>query len=493
MGPITGFRELLSMLLRRGPLIATILSIGVVATIAYATSLPRTYQAITVIQLEPSVLQASSAEGGPDTAARLRLLEQRIMARENIMNMIQRFDFFEGAEELTDLQQVALFRQMVRINVVPSATGGGGPESGVSALLISVDAGNPLTAAELANYIADQIVSGSRAVVEGRLADLLAALNEENTRLGGLLDSVQARAETLRREERDALPENLEMLQARITSLDGQRVELARSVQALERERLALEVGGPAGSETPGPSSLVEEIGALQVQLAQASRRLGADHPEVRRLQERISELRAGGVQALPAGVQRQIALIDEQLATMADEQAEIDQAMREAQRAIDRMPQVAERLDQIERQRRNLELQREAVEARIAGARLDTALISDEHGERMVILERATPPEYPQSSSRRRIAVLGLAASLGLAFLAAFVLELREPVIRTSRQLERALGVAPIAVARRRPSPLLFLGNGLRLLATVAILGLGGYLSWQLVFPPGEDATTQS
>lgn len=491
MGPIIGIREFLSMILRRGPLIAIIVAVGVVATIRYATSLPRTYQAITVIQLEPSVLQASSAEGGPDTVARLRLLEQRIMARENIQNMIVRFDFFEGAEGLNDLQQVALFRQLVTIDVIPSASGGGA-ESGVSALLITVDAGNPLTAAELANDIADQIVSGTRSVIEGRLADLTRALQEDSARLTKLLEGVQARAEALRREEPDALPENLESIHARLIALESQRVDLARSVQALERERLALEVGDGPGDDSDGSASLVDEIGALQVQLAQASRRLGANHPEVIRLQDRIDALRAGDVRALPAGVQRQVALIDEQLAGMMREQAGIDRAVGDANRAIDRIPQVAERLDQLERQRRNLEIQREAAEARLASARLDSALISDEHGERMVILERATPPEYAQSSSRKKITVFGFTGSLGLAFLLAFALEMKQPVIRTPRQLEHALGVAPIAVARRRLSPVEWAGSRMRLLATVAILAMGGLLSWQMVFPPVDETTTQ-
>lgn len=493
MGPIAGFRELLSMILRRGPLIAAISVIGIVATIAYATSLPRTYQASTVIQLEPSALQASSAEGGPDTAARLRLIEQRIMARENIFDMIERHDFFEGVEGLTDLQRLALFRQNVLIELIPSAGGGGSPEAGVSALLITVNAGDPLAAAGLANDIADQILLGNRSAIEGRLADLVSALQEENTRLGGLIEAVEARIETLRREERDALPENLEVLQGRLTSLDDQRVALVRSIQALERERLGLEVGSADPDDPAAPASLVDEIGGLQVQLAQATRRLGDAHPEVIRLRERIAELRAGGTQDLPVGVQRQVALIDEQLATMEEERLEIDRSLAETNRNIARMPQVAERLDQLERQRRNLELQREAVESRLAGARLEGALISDEHGERMVILERAMPPEYPQSSSRRRIAVLGFAASLGLAFLAAFALELRRPVLRTQRQLQRSLGVAPIAVACRRPTPLERVGTKLRLVATVAILGLGAYVSWQLIAPASEETAAES
>lgn len=492
MGPITGLRELISMILRRGPLIAAVIAIGAVATIAYVSSLPRAYQAINVIQLEPSPLQASAAAGGPDTAARLRLIEQRIMARESILNMIHRHGLFEDAEQMTEDQRIILFRKDVNITMIPSAGGGGGTESGVSALLITVNAGDSLKAADLANDIADQIVSGNRSAVERRLAELVAALQAENERLGNLIERVQANIELVRREEKDALPDNLEILQARITSLQEQRVALIRNIQALERERLALEVGGPNPLDPTGSSSLIEEIGALQVQLAQASRRLGETHPEVMRLHERIDNLRAGGARDLAPGVLRQVALIDQQLQTMTDERDEIDQNVVATDRSIARVPQVAERLENLERRRRGLEVQREAVEARLAGARLDEQLISDEHGERMVILDRATPPEHPQSSSRRRIAILGLAASVGLAFLAAFVQEMRNPVVRTPRQLQSALGVGPIAVALRRPSPGQRVASNLRVALTILILAAGGFASWQFIAPPTTDLVAE-
>ena len=89
MGPIVGLRELISMLVRRAPLIAAVLVAGIVATLTYATSLPRTYQAIEVIQLQPSAMQGAATGGQlSDAPARLRLIEQRVMTRQNVIDMI---------------------------------------------------------------------------------------------------------------------------------------------------------------------------------------------------------------------------------------------------------------------------------------------------------------------------------------------------------------------------------------------------------------------
>ena len=46
---------------------------------------------------------------------------------------------------------------------------------------------------------------------------------------------------------------------------------------------------------------------------------------------------------------------------------------------------------------------------------------------------------------SRKKRAVMGAAASLMLGLAVAFLLELRRPVIRTARQMERETGLVPV------------------------------------------------
>ncbi|WP_134726297.1 hypothetical protein [Paracoccus luteus] len=486
MGPIVGLRELISMLVRRAPLIAVVLAVGIVATLTHATSLPRTYQAITAIQLQPSAMQAAGlGTQTADAPARLRLIEQRVMTRRNVMEMIARHHLFEDTPQMTDADRLWRFRQDMRIDLIPSAGGVPGPDGGVSALMVTANAGSAPVAAALANDIADQIVAGNRDVIVRRLGDLVSALNDEDQRLLAQVNAVQDDVDAVRRSEMDALPENQELLQTELTTLQGQRVATTRSIQALERERLTIEVsdGGPEGGTTT--VSLSEQIGRLRVDLAQARRRLGDNHPEVQRLQDSIAELQRGGASNLSPGLQRQVALIDEQLTTMEDERTALDARLADIDRAIARMPDVAQRLDVLNRQLRGLETQRDAVAARLAAARLDQGLISDEHGERMVILERAAVPERPQSSNRRRVAVLGVAATGGAALLLALLLEFSRPILRTPRQLEKALGTGAIAVSRRLPTPAERAAGLARLALTVAVLAAGAWYSWRLVVPP--------
>ena len=69
------------------------------------------------------------------------------------------------------------------------------------------------------------------------------------------------------------------------------------------------------------------------------------------------------------------------------------------------------------------------------------------EQSESFFILERAVAPDDPVSPSRKKIALVGcvLAGMFGVALV--YLMELRNPVIRTEAQMERLLGLRAVAV----------------------------------------------
>ncbi|TGN48875.1 hypothetical protein E4L95_18730 [Paracoccus liaowanqingii] len=454
MGPIVGVKEFVAMLRRRGPLMAFVAAVGIYLAMAYAMSLPRAYEAITVIQIQPTLLSGgatAAAQGEPDTANRLRLIEQRLMARDNITDMIERFNLFEDAPELTDDERIAQFRQDVRIDFVPAVGGVPGAEREISAMMITVRTGRAADAANLANDMADQIMTGNQAGQARRLVELIETLEAENMRATAAVTEVESQLSTFRSLNPDRMPENLDNLTAEQTRLESQRSALLLTLQSLERERLALEVGTSADGP---PASLSQQLRILEVELAQARRTLPAEHPEVMRLMREIEMLRDGTEQQLPQRLSRQIELIRDQEAALSAERAEIDRRLPQIEAAIEGMPDVASELADYQRRITALELPRAAIAERLAAAQLEQRLASGNYGERMVVLERATVPEHPLSSGRRRVAVLGAAMAVAMALAAGFVMELARPVLRTPAQVRKALGVEPIAFAPYRPTP---------------------------------------
>src|SRR5690606_25302620 len=92
------------------------------------------------------------------------------------------------------------------------------------------------------------------------------------------------------------------------------------------------------------------------------------------------------------------------------------------------------------------------AAAARRAGAETAQRMEEEYRNYQFILLERATPPQYPLDSTRRKLMVMGLAASMLLAGLVALGLEFLRPVLRSPSQIEQASGLRPVVTLPTLP-----------------------------------------
>ncbi|WP_405404624.1 hypothetical protein [Paracoccus sp. Ld10] len=447
MGPIVGIREFIGMLERRGPVMAALLVVCVLVTLAQALALPRAFESIAVLQVQPTVLTGGVDSG--DTATRLRTIEQRIMARNNVLDMIDRFGMYDDTP-LSEDERVAQFRQDVRVSFVSGVTASAGAMEEVSAIQVTARTGTAANSANLANDIVSQIQTGNLRERDQRLSGLIGTLETQDQRAAEAIGRVEADLAAFRAANIDSMPENLEFLAAEQTRLEEQRTELIRTMQSLERERIALEVGTPElGRQEP----LAQQLRILEVDVAQARRTLAPDHPEVLRLQAQIDALRDGNDQQMPAGQSRQIDLILQQEESLQLELQAIERRLPVIASNVAGIPGVTETMADYTRRLAALDIPRIAIAERLSRARLDQSLVTSDYGQQMILLESATEAEYPLSSGRKRLAMLGIIMGVGLALLSGFALEIRRPILRTQAMVTKYLGVAPIAAIPYRPT----------------------------------------
>lgn len=136
----------------------------------------------------------------------------------------------------------------------------------------------------------------------------------------------------------------------------------------------------------------------------------------------------------------RQETIFREQAALVAARIADL-------RRLEDAAPEVERQLNLLERERARLQEEFTVITARRAQAAMTQELETREQAERFEVLERASAPEYPVSTSRRKLLLLGVVVSLVGAIGAALGLEWISPRLRTSAQVERALGLRPVVV----------------------------------------------
>ncbi|MCL4189361.1 MAG: hypothetical protein KJZ85_17315 [Rhodobacteraceae bacterium] len=431
MGPIQSLDDLVSLLRRRWPAILLVAVLGVGLTLAYAMTRPRVYEATAVIQFEsPRVSEADEHEGGTLTPAqRVQLIQQRLMARENLLEVIERHGLFAGLP-LSVNEKVAALRASTAIQSVAAAQAGFGSAGQLAALIISVRLGDPVQAADVANGFATAVLDEDARRVGERARAAVAFFTAEEARVGAALAAIEADIAAFKNANEAALPGDLAFRRDELARIGELMRDLQQRIIELRRERDAIAAARP-----------------------------------VRAVEQRQIDTLDG-----------QIAALSEQEARLAARRDEIDAALREA-------PEVERNLSTFERRRGQLQDQYAVVSRRLAEAETALRLYTTREAERLELLERAVVPEYAVGSGRRRIAILGAAASVGLALVAAFLLDLLNPVIRSAAQMERALSLRPVVVIPaidtpgdvRRRQALRIAALGLLALAFLLAMGMAG------------------
>lgn len=387
MGPIQTIEDLIGLISRRRLLIALVTIVGTLLGAIYAKSRPDNFEAAAVLQVQQAAV-AQNAEGQTINPLQLlQTIEQRLTTRDNILALIERHGLFLDAPGLSTEDRVAAIRRSIRFQSVSSATGGG-----LSAIIISAQAGSAKNAAKIANDLAQNVLDmgseGKRAAADANFT----FFTSEEARLWQELAALEAEIATYREANRASLPAAREARQNELAQLDAALRELDQEVAGLQTEQARI-------------------LGA-QVQRATDRRRL-----------EEIAQ---------------RLAVLESQRAPVISRKSQLDNAMSNLAE-VDRV------LSAYERQQRQLQDQYTVVSQRLAEAETTRRLAENQQTERFSLLERAIIPEYPTGSGGKKIAIAGAIGSLGLALAIAFLLDLIHPVIRSSSQMERELNIRPI------------------------------------------------
>lgn len=399
MGHIQTLDEMIAFLLRRWKMIVMVALAGSLAALILAARLPATYEAAAVIQIEGAAVdQGGGAEGavpaGQSTAEILQSVEQRLIARDNLQAVIARHRLYADAPHLTGDQKIALLRQAVSFQsiarVAAPASGLGGQ---VAAMIIQARAEDPAQAAAIANDFARGLVDAGNASHAARTRDALAFYTGETARIEAGMMALDSELAEFRRQHADSLPDARE---SRLDESNGLETDL----RAIERDLAGLE----------GQRSRIGQSGLSRL------------------TDQRQSET-----------LNQQIAVAEAQRGALLARKAELQRAAAGAAE-VDRV------LAGFDRRSAQLRAQYDVVSRRAAEASTASRLAERQQSERILLLDAAVAPQDPVSGRGRKVAFAGVMGSLILGLAMAFGRELLRPVVRSAVQMERELGLRPLA-----------------------------------------------
>lgn len=390
MGQIQNLEDLIVFLLRRLWLILAIAGLGTVAAAIYAKSRPDTYEASAVIEV-----QGAQVADGPGTgsAQLIQSIEQRLTTRENMLAVIERHGLYTDLPALSADERAALLRRNLTFTPVASAgaTPYGTPAQ-ISAIIISARDGNPDLAARIANDFAQGVLDMSASGQIERARETVAFYRDEAARLTAQIDAVEAKLADFKNANGAALPAVADSRRDELVGLESDIRTLDQSLVALLEEQRQLAAKGSLRAT------------------------------EQRRLQE-----------------------LDSQIAVLTEQKAALTAQRTALADTIARLPEVERALAGFERELDQLQDSLDTVTAKLTEAETDAKLAERQQGERFALLDRAMTPEYAIGSGGKKLFVAGAMASVLAALGLAFMLDQLKPVVRTTAQMERQLGLRPI------------------------------------------------
>jgi uncharacterized protein involved in exopolysaccharide biosynthesis len=476
--------DLLGLLRRRFFMLAAIIGVGTAAAAFFAISRPSIYETSAKVLIESQQISDELARSTVNlsAAARLQLIQQRLMARDSLVALIDGLGLFADQPDVSMTRKVELLRASARIDSI-SASGANpwsNDDAGVVAFTITVALDDAEQAARVANELARSAIAQNLAVRADRARDTLAYFEEEERRIAAALAAAEAEISAFKTANEGALPEDLEPSRDALTRLQSQDIDIDRQLLDLDLRRSELQAtlsGAAPGAGGTGLSASESELQRLEIELATRRRVLGPNHPELRQLQQQLAAVRAlvtsagteddpdagAGVMAQrSASIRQQVEQISSQIDQLRiRKQALADQAAR-LQAAVIRNPGVEASLHALERGLEQLRERYTDVARRHAEASTGAQLEANQQSERFEILEPALVPDLPVGPNRMKLVVLGGGASLGLASGLVLLLEMLRPTMRTSAQMQRQLDIRPVVSIPYVSSP----GESMRRLA---------------------------
>jgi polysaccharide chain length determinant protein (PEP-CTERM system associated) len=467
-GPDLG--DLVGLLKRRWLVLVLPAAVTTGIAAAVAMILPPVYTSTARVLVESQAIPEDLARSTVTSGAveRIRLIEQRLLARETLLEIARTFNLFADRSGLTPSDIVDLMREAVDIETVVLGTSGRSTVT-ASAVNISFSASQPEVASRVANDLLNRVLQQNLQQRTARATGTLAFFDREVQRLGNELTAAEAEITAYKAQNDDALPETLSFrldetskLEERMFQRDSRRAALEQEMQVLRQPVLA---GPPVASREARADPDLVEILRMRQTLDQQRAILAETHPAVRSMVQRLERLEASYAArtgapaprtepgapdapppqpAVPAAAAARIAAIDREMQLLAAQRV-VDEERLDALRAsIARTAEVEVQLGRLLRSRDAILLQyRDAVTKR-AEAAVGERLEVNQQAERLEVIEQPAVPPRPSSPNRPLIVAGGAAGGLALGGGVALLLELMFPFLRTSRDVERRLGMRP-------------------------------------------------
>ncbi|TNJ42075.1 Wzz/FepE/Etk N-terminal domain-containing protein [Phaeobacter sp. B1627] len=393
MGSIYSFADFVDMIRRRIRCILIVAVLGSLLSLWYAFYQPRIYSSSEVIQITRPKITGELAKSTVDgsSARRMQLIQQRMMARGTILEVVEELGLFRDQPGLRDSEIVPIMRNSVSITGTAAAREGYADDGSISVLTITARMPSAEEAQAVAREFSRRTIELSVATRIEQARETLVFFTEKEAALTRDISELAKEIADFRHENAVTLPGAVEMRGAEITAIN-------ESLLALSGEEIELRTLADDAAATQ------REAYALRVQQEYEVRR------ETLLAQRQLLEDRRSALEA-----------------------------------SLELTPEVDRRLTSYDLKMEQMQSELQLITERRADAEVGFRLETARQGERLTVLEPAPLPDFAVGSGRKSTVMKGALLSIALGIVAAFLLDLKTPALRSSAQMKRETGLTPV------------------------------------------------
>ncbi|MEM1340759.1 MAG: lipopolysaccharide biosynthesis [Pseudomonadota bacterium] len=438
------------LVLRRLPILIAIVIMCAAVGLLQAIRLPATYEASARLLYEGPIVEGNDDAFSADEE--IQIIREQLLTRPNLLEIAQDFDVFEDYSAIPTDDIITRMRNNSTIN----SRGG---RNQATLINVSFSARSGQIAADVVNEYVTRVINAS---VERRTdfdENNLDFYEQEVERLSDDLSTRSAQISQFRTENADALPDDQNFRLTRQATLQERLTSAQRELSSLIDQRARIiqiyEQTGQISTTETVLSDDQRQLRDLERELAQALTIYSESAPRIVTLRRRIDQLRALVAASSPedapanpgqAVLDLQLSQLDVQINEL---ESVIDEASTELERleeAIRRTPLVSVTLDTMARDYENVRSLYDRAADNLQQAQIDLRITVTNRGERITLVEAASVPRSPSSPNRKLIAFLGGVAGIGLAGGLFLLLEILNRTVRRPADIQRALGIEPLA-----------------------------------------------
>ena len=469
------------MILRRKWLVLAIFFACVLGGGIQCVVWPESYRSSTLILVESQKIPEDYVKAliGPNIEERLNSIQQQVMSRTLLTQMIQEFDLYPDAVRRDGFEPVI---ERLRKDILVTTSIARSARGSVDAFSISFAHQNPQLAMKVTAKIASQFIDENLRSREQLVVGASEFIEQELARAKERLEDQERSISLFKTKYMGELPEQV---QANLSTLDRLSLQHGTTVDALQRaaDRLSLiektfkeyEALGPTTAVTmqgPGGAVVVDysilRLKELEKNLTTLAAEYKDNYPDIITLKQEIQALKAEigntarvgkesdnattvtnetrPVDAYLRELGRQREESKLEIATLKERLTRLKDQMKEYEARVEKAPAREQELMLLERDYGNLKENYRSLLDKKLNARLSENLEKRQKGEQFRIIDPANLPINPDTPNRPKIMLLALALGCGLGVGGVVALESLRSVFRRSDDVESLLQLRVLA-----------------------------------------------